>query len=924
MRFLPIALVLAALLVLPRAAQAEPPTPKPDQWIVELDAAPSKARPQLADLQRRQDAALAAVAPGVKPDAEYRTALAGFAANLSDQQAEAMRSAPGVKRVTRERFLQLHGIAGSEAALLGLPGGLWQATGGPKDAGRGVIVGVVDSGITPESPSFADRGLDAPASWDGACEGGEAFPTTSCNDKLIGARYFAAGWGDELPEGTYRSPRDEAGHGTHVAAAAVGDRGVDPVIGGNPLGVDRLTGAAPAAHLAVYKACWVSGSCSNVDVIAAVDRAVRDGVDVLNLSLGGPRDGRIDPLEEALLNADAAGVFVAVSAGNSGDQPGAVANPAAAPWTTAVAATTGARTFRTTLHAAGPGGRVEVAASGVVRGVANAQLVDARAWSEQQPDPFDDPRYCLSGMTPERVAGKVVICDIFSPLEMVADELEAAGAVGLVVPVTAQSDDPAIAGTLPTLYTSDAAALRGAVAGRVATLAYAAASATPWAPDRVAGFSSRGPSDVTGDLLRPDVAAPGVNVLAAYAPDTYFASIGWEPRERFAALSGTSMSSPQVAGAGALLTQLHPTWSPAAIRSALVTTARTPSPPTPHVAAGAGRVDPTAAADPGLVVEPSTDEYRRYAADALAARDLNLPSISLDGATGPVRLQRTVTSVGAQRATYTVAYEGESPWEVRVSPARFTLAPGQRQTLTIEVAADTGSREFRDGTIVLRSGARTVRMPVALHNPGIVDPPARIALSGAKGEQPVSATVAAEVSGVAHGLAAPEVRREQETIPQGGTFQEYVAAFDVPQGAALFGAEIAFTGATPGIYGFSLHRDSDGDGRFGPLDETVNHSNHENNPRDDAALPEPGRYFVHLAADSEAPVRFDLRTWTVRDPAPDEGFVLDGDPQQAFPAAERTFRLRWDEAALTEPLRGVVVWKDGERTLGTSVVDVTP
>ena len=126
--------------------------PEPDRVdAFELDAAPSKARAQLADLQRRQDAALAAVAPEVKPDAEYRTALAGFAAKLSDQQAEAMRSAPGVKRVTRERFLQLHGIAGSEAALLGLPGGLWQATGGPKDAGRGVIVGVVDSGITPES-----------------------------------------------------------------------------------------------------------------------------------------------------------------------------------------------------------------------------------------------------------------------------------------------------------------------------------------------------------------------------------------------------------------------------------------------------------------------------------------------------------------------------------------------------------------------------------------------------------------------------------------------------------------------------------------------------------------------------------------------------------------------------------------------------
>ena len=184
-----------------------------------------------------------------------------------------------------------------------------------------MIVGVIDSGITPESPSFADRGLDPPASWDGACQAGEQFPVTSCSDKLIGARYFVEGFGrDFVPDGAFLSPRDEAGHGTHVAGIAVGNRNVDPVVGGDDVGVDRISGVAPAAHLAVYKACWVIGICTDVDVVAAIDAAVADGVDVLNLSLGGPLfpGSEIDAMQLAALNADAAGVVVVTAAGNAG------------------------------------------------------------------------------------------------------------------------------------------------------------------------------------------------------------------------------------------------------------------------------------------------------------------------------------------------------------------------------------------------------------------------------------------------------------------------------------------------------------------------------------------------------------------------------------------------------------------------------
>src|SRR4051812_15268239 len=411
--------------------------PQPDQYIVELTAPPlarysggakglaptapsvtgrkldadsPAARAWAQELSDRQSDVLEAAAPGVKPTVSYRTAFAGFAAHLSDAQAQALRAQPGVAHVTRERFLHLDaqataaGISGSEAELLGLPGGLWKQLGGRAAAGRGVIVGVVDTGVTPESPSFTDHALPAPVSWDGVCQGGQRFPTSTCTNKLIGARYFVDGYGrDNLPEGDFEflSPRDAVGHGTHVAASAVGDYGVDPLIGGNPLGVDTITGIAPAAYLAVYKSCWI-GQCSDVDIVAAMDAAVRDGVDVLNLSFGEQQapGTMVDPVEQAALNADAAGVFVAAAAGNDGTFPGALGSPAAAPWTTAVAATRGSRTFRSTLHVTGGGGAVDLSASTTWAGFDDVPLFDARTVDPDFDGTWnDDPRFCFNGLT---------------------------------------------------------------------------------------------------------------------------------------------------------------------------------------------------------------------------------------------------------------------------------------------------------------------------------------------------------------------------------------------------------------------------------------------------------------------------------------------------------------------------------------------
>jgi subtilisin family serine protease len=979
-----------------RGAHAPAPTPRPDQYVVQLTAPPAAlyrggikglaptaptvtgqplaqradaVRAYTRELDQRQAAVTAAVG-GVRPQVEYRTALAGFAAHLDDAQVKALRAQPGVKAVVPERFVRLNTatsdtqpavtpnprLAGSEADLLGLPGGLWKRLGGAQHAGEGVIVGVVDSGITPESPSFADRGLKPPAVWNGACEGGEEFPTTTCDNKIIGARWFVDGFGrDHIGAGEYLSPRDEVGHGTNVAGIAVGDNGVDPDVQGNDVGVDRITGIAPAAHLAVYKACWQYGQCSTVDVTAAVDAAVRDGVDVLNLSLGGPADPSTpaDPMETALLNADAAGVAVVVSAGNSGTYPGAVGSPARAPWVTAVGATTGTRTFRSTLHVSGAGRTADVPIATVGPGwPAGTQLFDARSASPGSGDPFSDPRFCADGLTAGDVRGRVVLCEAFAPIGIVDPYLKSLGAAGYILVGDDDAFDPELNTPSPSAFVErhDANAIRQVTdgSGGVADVQAPAGSATPWTPDRIAPFSSRGPSDLTGDLLRPDVSAPGVNTLAAYAPNTYASNYQDEGHTKYMPLSGTSMSSPQVAGVDALLTQLHPTWSSAALRSALVTTAKPALDEDGHaragaVAAGAGRIDPQAAADPGLVFAPSEQEYRDYADGTLKAAQLNLPSVSVGDGTQPATVTRTVTSVASARSSWTASADVGPPYtlDARVSPRTFTVAPGQRQALTIDVSAYEGAEDFQSFALVLtnRQTGQTVRMPVAIDNPGIIDPPATVDVdaSAPDGAQPLTATIAGPVEGVGLGLAAPEVRADQQTAaPEFPDLQEYALPVTLDHATPLLAADATTKDGTP--LATNIYKDVDGDGRYTPVDQNalVSRQQEGDDPtrwHEADALDLPaGKYLVevHVPEPHDQPVPFDLRTWRVDDPQPDDpapapGLVLDGDGQER-PAAPHAFTLRYGGVTGDEPLRGVVDWQGSTAAnrLGETVVRLQP
>src|SRR3954470_15514144 len=278
-------------------------------------------------LAGRQDAALARIR-GAKPtvDYSYRVAFAGFAAQLTQAQVAALRTAPQVARVvpdTKRKVTTTPASANTlldgatafpdTAAYLGLvPTGLWANP--VQNAGAGVVVGVIDTGITPQHPSFSASGFGAPpASWTGSCDTG-ADSTFACNNKLIGARFFVTGFGlGHIAPGSFVSPRDDDGHGSYTASTAAGDFGVNPNIQGRALGVNRISGIAPGARVAAYKVCWVGGDvadgCLTSDSVAAIDQAVADGVNVINYSLGARTADLIDPVEITFLGASDAGVF---------------------------------------------------------------------------------------------------------------------------------------------------------------------------------------------------------------------------------------------------------------------------------------------------------------------------------------------------------------------------------------------------------------------------------------------------------------------------------------------------------------------------------------------------------------------------------------------------------------------------------------
>jgi len=646
-------------------------------------------------LKGKHASALRAVKGGKKVY-NYHYSFNGFAAKMTNAQAQKMLSVDGVVNVFADEPRSLDTATAPDFLELTAPGGLWDMG----VQGEDVIIGIVDGGIWPESLSFTDRtGSNGNNSkdgkldyqqipgWHGKCVPGEAFNASHCNQKLIGARYYNAGFGgnagiDANYPWEFNSPRDFGGHGSHTASTSGGN--ADVPMTGDQAFFGNANGIAPRARIAAYKVCWQTpdgGSCAPSDSIAAIDQAVADGVDVINYSISGSRTNFLDGVEVAFLFAADAGVFVAASAGNAG-ATSTVAHPG--PWLTTVAASTHDRNYDAML-ALGNGADYTGASTNTT-GAGPADLIYSADVVLAGEDP-NEGRLCYPGtLDPALVTGKIVLCDR-GTIARVDKSLAVfmAGGVGSILAnpnpgMTLNADSHSV----PTVHVDNVSgdAIRAyATGGGSPTAEIFPSYFSPAAAPVIAGFSSRGPLLAgEGDLLKPDVSAPGVDILAAVAPPG-------NGGQDFASYQGTSMSSPHVAGLAALMTEIHPDWSPMMIKSALMTTGYDLISGADPFAQGAGHVDPNKAADPGLVYDHGFFDWLDFLLFGESVTDLNGASVSIGHLLGAQTTTRTLTSVGSSREHY--EFSASVPGiTVTANPSSFTIAPGASQTfeLTLTVA----------------------------------------------------------------------------------------------------------------------------------------------------------------------------------------------------------------------------------------------
>jgi hypothetical protein len=480
----------------------------------------------VAYLDGKQDDVLAKVGVGGgKKRQSYKYSFNGFAAELSKGQLSALRKQPGVISVTPDE-MRTHDTI-STSGMLGLDAGIWDELGGTGNAGEDVIVGIIDSGVWPENPSFSDRignklVYHQIPGWHGKCTPGESFPASDCNKKLISAQWFNEGFGgdDEIKKrfpNEYVSARDAGGHGSHTASTAAGNNGVDVVINGQPVGT--ASGMAPRARIAVYKVCWGGegevGGCFNSDSVAAIDQAVADGVDVLNYSISGSSTNFLDPVEVAFLYAADAGVFVAASAGNDG-RSGSSTVVHNSPWLTTVAAGTHDRGYTATVTTGD--NSVFDGASSLGSGVGPAPLVYA-ADVVATDATLEEGTLCYPGtLDADLVAGKIVLCDrgIIARVDK-SLAVAQAGGVGMILANVVPSSLNADVHSVPTVHVNQefGASLRDYAQTEGAEATLSAGTQGVVEASEVAAFSSRGPALAgQGDLLKPDIMAPGKCWLA--------------------------------------------------------------------------------------------------------------------------------------------------------------------------------------------------------------------------------------------------------------------------------------------------------------------------------------------------------------------------------------------------------------------------
>ncbi|XP_022715683.1 subtilisin-like protease SBT5.6 [Durio zibethinus] len=638
--------------------------------------------------------------------------------------------------------------------------------------GKNVIIGVMDSGVWPESPSFSDEGMDpTPKSWKGICQEGVGFNSSHCNKKIIGARYYVKGFesahGPVNATEDYLSPRDMDGHGTHTASTAAG-RQVSNVAALGGFARGTASGGAPLARLAIYKACWAipnqpkanGNTCFAEDMLAAMDDAIADGVDILSVSIGTaePLPFEDDTIGLGALHAAKRNILVVCSAGNNGPAPGTLSN--AAPWVITVGASSLDRTFFAPLIL---GNGLKIIGQSVTPYKIKEQMYPlVYAGDVVVPGvPQNVTGQCLPGsLDPDKVKGKIVVCLRGAGLRVGKGiEVKRAGGVGFILANSEANGNDVLCDShlLPAnAVTYD---------DRTKILDYINSTKNPMAMIRpartelhykpapfMAGFTSRGPNVVDPNVLKPDITAPGLNILAAWSEASSPSKIPDDHRSvKYNLYSGTSMSCPHVSGAAALLRAIHPDWSIAAIKSALMTTTgitnnigRPITDSLGNIATpfqfGSGHFRPVKAADPGLIYDASYDDYLLYLCYAgpkalkeiksafkcpdepPSSVNLNYPSFAIPNLNTTVAITRTVTNVGRRKSRYFFTAKPPAGVRVKASPSILHFnRVGQKQSFTITVSPrnDPTARksEYGFGWYTWADGYYHVRSPMAVYLP---------------------------------------------------------------------------------------------------------------------------------------------------------------------------------------------------------------
>ncbi|CAL4954133.1 unnamed protein product [Urochloa decumbens] len=628
----------------------------------------------------------------------YKHGFSGFAAMLTEDQAQQIAEFPDVISVKPSRRCRAATTRSWDFLDLNyqMPNGLLNKG----RFGEDIIIGVVDSGIWPESRSFSDEGYGpVPARWKGVCQVGQAWGSSNCSRKIIGARFYSAGVSEEdLKVVDFLSPRDADGHGTHTASTAAGSVVEGASYHGLAAGVAR--GGAPHARIAVYKVLWHNADGENsgtdADLLAAIDDAIHDGVDVLSLSLGGFSDNSF-----GALHAVQKGITVVYAAGNDGPSPQTVENPA--PWVITVAASKMDRSFPTVITL---GNKQQIVGQSLYYQGKNSSRSIFRSLT-------DGGQCTAADLNGTDLKGKIVLCATpNSPMEFGLKEVfgKALGNVlngggsGLIF-VQYTTDLLGPCGSIPCVLVDIDSGKK--IRKYLATVSSPVAKIEPartitgkeiLAP-KVASFSSRGPSPDYADIIKPDIAAPGANILAAQ----------WNSYE---IMSGTSMATPHVTSIIALLKALHPNWSPAALKSAIVTTASvTDEHGMPILAEGlprkiadpfdygGGHINPNRAADPGLIYDIDPNDYNYFfgctvtksssSCNTTSIRGylLNLPSISVPDLRYPISVPRTVTNVGEVDAVYRAAIESPTGVKIEVEPSVLVFSAANKiQTFQVKLS----------------------------------------------------------------------------------------------------------------------------------------------------------------------------------------------------------------------------------------------